>query len=132
MAKAVGIDLGTTNSVVAVVEGGQPVVLENAEGSRITPSVVGVNAKTGERYVGLAAKRQAVVNPEQTVFSIKRLMGRKFEDSNVKLDVSRLPYSIDRASNGDAHVTMGEQLYSPPEVSAMVLQKLKQIDRNLI
>ncbi len=125
MAKAVGIDLGTTNSVVAVVEGGQPVVLENAEGSRITPSVVGVNAKTGERYVGLAAKRQAVVNPEQTVFSIKRLMGRKFEDSNVKLDVSRLPYSIDRASNGDAHVTMGEQLYSPPEVSAMVLQKLK-------
>ena len=125
MSKAVGIDLGTTNSVVAVVEGGQPVILENAEGSRITPSVVGVNAKTGERYVGLAAKRQAVVNPEQTVFSIKRLMGRKFEDSNVKLDVSRLPYSIDRASNGDAHVTMGEQLYSPPEVSAMVLQKLK-------
>ena len=92
MAKAVGIDLGTTNSVVAVVEGGQPVVLENAEGSRITPSVVGVNAKTGERYVGLAAKRQAVVNPEQTVFSIKSLMWRKFVDINVKLDVSRLTY----------------------------------------
>ena len=124
MSKIIGIDLGTTNSCVAVLEGGEPAVITSPEGGRTTPSIVGF-AKDGERLVGQAAKRQAVVNPEQTVFSIKRLMGRKFEDSNVKLDVSRLPYSIDRASNGDAHVTMGEQLYSPPEVSAMVLQKLK-------
>ena len=125
MPKVVGIDLGTTNSVVAVVEGGQPSVLENAEGSRLTPSVVGVNPKSGERYVGLAAKRQAVVNPEQTVFSIKRLMGRRFEDATVKQDVARLPYAIEQASNGDAHVRMGDKAYSPQEVSAMVLQKLK-------
>ena len=125
MPKVVGIDLGTTNSVVAVVEGGQPSVLENAEGSRLTPSVVGVNPKSGERYVGLAAKRQAVVNPEQTVFSIKRLMGRRFEDATVKQDVARLPYGIEQASNGDAHVRMGDKAYSPQEVSAMVLQKLK-------
>ena len=125
MPKVVGIDLGTTNSVVAVVEGGQPSVLENAEGSRLTPSVVGVNPKSGERYVGLAAKRQAVVNPEQTVFSIKRLMGRRFEDATVKSDLARLPYGIEQASNGDAHVRMGDKAYSPQEVSAMVLQKLK-------
>ena len=125
MPKVVGIDLGTTNSVVAVVEGGQPSVLENAEGSRLTPSVVGVNPKSGERYVGLAAKRQAVVNPEQTVFSIKRLMGRRFEDATVKQDLARLPYGIEQASNGDAHVRMGDKAYSPQEVSAMVLQKLK-------
>ena len=126
MPKVVGIDLGTTNSVCAYVEGGQAVVLENAEGSRITPSVVAVNPRSGERYVGLAAKRQAVVNPEQTVFSVKRLMGRRFGEDSVKGDVGRLPYKIEQASNGDAHVRMGDKLHSPPEISAMVLQKIKQ------
>jgi molecular chaperone DnaK len=125
MPKVVGIDLGTTNSVVCYVEAGQPTVLESAEGSRITPSVVAINAKSGERYVGLAAKRQAVVNPENTVFSIKRLMGRKMGDDTVKDDVSKLPYRIEEASNGDAHVKMGDKLHSPPEISAMILQKMK-------
>ena len=125
MPRIVGIDLGTTNSVISYVEGGQPTVLENAEGSRITPSVVAINPKSGERYVGLAAKRQAVVNPENTVFSIKRLMGRKMTDSTVKDDVNKLPYKIEEASNGDAHVNMGDKLHSPPEISAMILQKMK-------
>ena len=126
MPKVVGIDLGTTNSVCAYVEGGQAVVLENAEGSRITPSVVALNPRSGERYVGLAAKRQAVVNPEQTVFSVKRLMGRRYGEDSVKEDLGRLPYKIEQASNGDAHVRMGDKLHSPPEISAMVLQKIKQ------
>ncbi len=126
MPKVVGIDLGTTNSVCAYVEGGQAVVLENAEGSRITPSVVALNPRSGERYVGLAAKRQAVVNPEQTVFSVKRLMGRRYGEDSVKEDIGRLPYKIEQASNGDAHVRMGDKLHSPPEISAMVLQKIKQ------
>lgn len=125
MPRVVGIDLGTTNSVVCYVEGGQPTVLENAEGSRITPSVVAINLKSGERYVGLAAKRQAVVNPENTVFSIKRIMGRKMTDSTVNQDVKNLPYKIEPASNGDAHVKMGDKLHSPPEISAMILQKMK-------
>ncbi len=126
MPKVVGIDLGTTNSVCAYVEGGQAVVLENAEGSRITPSVVALNPRSGERYVGLAAKRQAVVNPEQTVFSVKRLMGRRFAEDSVREDLGRLPYKIEQASNGDAHVRMGDKLHSPPEISAMILQKIKQ------
>jgi molecular chaperone DnaK len=126
MAKVVGIDLGTTNSVTAYVEGGQPIVLENAEGSRTTSSVVAVNSRSEERYVGLAARRQAVVNPEHTIFSIKRLMGRKFSDPTIKEDTERLPYSIEEAPNGDASVRMGEKAYSPQEVSAMILQKLKQ------
>ncbi|MBI2935252.1 MAG: molecular chaperone DnaK [Chloroflexi bacterium] len=125
MAKVLGIDLGTTNSVVCYVEAGTPVVLENAEGSRLTPSVVAVNPKTGERYVGLVAKRQAIVNSENTVFSVKRLMGRRFEDAVVQDDMKRLPYKIVRANNGDAHVVMGDRSYSPPEVSAMILQKMK-------
>ena len=126
MAKVVGIDLGTTNSVTAYVEGGQPMVLENAEGSRTTSSVVAVNPRSEERYVGLAARRQAVVNPEHTIFSIKRLMGRKYTDSTIKEDTERLPYRIEAAANGDASVRMGEKAYSPPEISAMILQKLKQ------
>jgi molecular chaperone DnaK len=125
MARVVGIDLGTTNSVVAYVEGGQPIVIENAEGSRLTPSVVAMNPRTGERYVGLAAKRQAVINPDQTVFSIKRLMGRRYAEPTVQEDTRRLPYKIEQASNGDAHVRMGGKLHSPPEISAMILQKLK-------
>src|SRR3990170_1315812 len=123
MAKVLGIDLGTTNSCMAVMEAGEPVVIENSEGGRITPSMVAVNPKTGERYVGQLAKRQAITNPENTVFSIKRLMGRKFSDPVVQKDIKLLPYKIVQAPNGDAHVMMGGKAYSPPEISAMILQK---------
>jgi molecular chaperone DnaK len=126
MAKVLGIDLGTTNSCMAVMEGGDPVVIENSEGGRITPSVVAVNPKTKERYIGQAAKRQAVTNPENTIFSIKRLMGRKYNEAEVQRDIKVLPYKIVEASNGDAHVKMGDRTYSPPEISAIILQKMKQ------
>jgi len=124
MGKVIGIDLGTTNSVVAVMEAGEPVVIANSEGGRITPSVVAIS-KTGERLVGTVAKRQAVTNPDNTVYSVKRLMGRKFEDAEVQRDISLMGYKIERASNGDAQVSMGGRGYSPAEVSAMILQKLK-------
>jgi molecular chaperone DnaK len=124
MGKVIGIDLGTTNSVVAVMEGGEPVVIANSEGGRITPSVVAVS-KTGERLVGTVAKRQAVTNPDNTVYSVKRLMGRKFEDVEVQRDISLMGYKIERSPNGDAQVSMGGRGYSPAEVSAMILQKLK-------
>src|SRR5882762_11099671 len=123
MSKVIGIDLGTTNSVVAVMEGGEPVVIVNQEGARTTPSVVGFT-KDGERLVGQVAKRQAVTNPENTVFSIKRFMGRKHEE--VAIEASRVPYSIIRAANGDAWIEARDKKHSPPEISAMVLQKLKQ------
>lgn len=125
MGKAIGIDLGTTNSVVAVVIGGEPVVIPNQEGSRTTPSVVAFTEK-GERLVGQIAKRQAITNPENTVFSIKRLMGRKFNSPEVEHARKRLPYKIVEAPNGDAHVEIRGKRYSPPEISAMILQKLKQ------
>src|SRR5256714_5213480 len=121
--KVIGIDLGTTNSVVAVMEGGQPTVVVNQEGSRLTPSVVAI-AKDGERLVGQVAKRQAVTNPENTVFSIKRFMGRKFDE--MSSEASRVPYKVTRAANGDAWVEARGKKYSPPEISAIVLQKLKQ------
>ncbi len=124
MAKVIGIDLGTTNSVVAVMEAGEPTVLENSEGSRLTPSVVAVT-KSGERLVGQVAKRQAVTNPENTIFSIKRLMGRKYDDPEVQRTMKSVPYKITRAPNGDVRVVMGGREYSPPEISAMILQKLK-------
>jgi molecular chaperone DnaK len=124
MAKVIGIDLGTTNSVVAVIEAGEPTVLENSEGSRLTPSVVAVT-KSGERLVGQVAKRQAVTNPENTVYSIKRLMGRKYDDPEVQRTLKSVPYKIARAANGDVRVVMGGREYSPPEISAMILQKLK-------
>ncbi len=123
MAKVIGIDLGTTNSVVAVMEGGQPAVIVNQEGARTTPSVVAIT-KDGERLVGQVAKRQAVTNPENTVFSIKRFMGRKFDE--VSAEATRVPYKVVRAANGDAWVDVRGKQYSPPEISAMVLQKLKQ------
>jgi molecular chaperone DnaK len=123
MSKIIGIDLGTTNSVVAVMEGNEPKVIVNAEGSRITPSVVGF-ARNGERLVGQVAKRQAVTNPENTVFSIKRFMGRKHEEVNEEMTM--VPYKVTRAPNGDARVEIDGKLYSPPEISAMILQKLKQ------
>jgi molecular chaperone DnaK len=125
MGKAVGIDLGTTNSVVAVMQGGDPVVIPNQEGSRTTPSVVAVTEK-GERLVGQIAKRQSITNPENTIFSIKRLMGRKYNSPEVEHAKKRLPYQIIAASNGDAHVDIRGKQYSPPEISAMILQKLKQ------
>ena len=124
MSRVIGIDLGTTNSVVAVMEGGEPTVIPNAEGNRTTPSVVALS-KAGERLVGTAAKRQAVTNPENTVFSVKRLMGRRFDDPVVNNALPLLPYTVEKADNGDAWVRMGDKAYSPPEVSAMVLQKLK-------
>src|SRR5512142_3183589 len=123
MSKIIGIDLGTTNSVVAVMEGGEPVVITNPEGSRITPSVVGFT-KSGERLVGQVAKRQAVTNPENTVFSIKRFMGRKYDEVNEEMKM--VPYTVVRAGNGDVRVKAGGKEYSPPEISAMILQKLKQ------
>ncbi|MEN2986045.1 MAG: molecular chaperone DnaK [Thermodesulfovibrionaceae bacterium] len=125
MGKAVGIDLGTTNSVVAVVIGGEPVVIPNQEGQRTTPSVVAFTDK-GERLVGQVAKRQAITNPENTIFSIKRLMGRKYNSPEVQEARRRLPYKIVEAPNGDAHVEVMGKRYSPPEISAMILQKLKQ------
>jgi molecular chaperone DnaK len=123
MSKIIGIDLGTTNSVVAVMEGGEPVVITNPEGSRITPSVVGFT-KSGERLVGQVAKRQAVTNPENTVFSIKRFMGRKYDEVNEEMKM--VPFTIVRASNGDVRVSAAGKEFSPPEISAMILQKLKQ------
>lgn len=124
MGRAVGIDLGTTFSLVAVIEGGEPKIIPNAEGERLTPSVVAIDKK-GERLVGLLAKRQAITNPDNTIFSVKRLMGRKYKDPEVQHAIKRLPYKIVEASNGDAWVVMGDKQYSPPEISAMILQKLK-------
>ncbi len=124
MAKVIGIDLGTTNSCMAVMEGGEPVVIPNAEGARTTPSIVAVT-KGGERLVGQVAKRQAVTNPENTVYSIKRFMGRKLDDPEVQRDLKLVPYSVSASANGDSQVKLGERQYSPPEVSAMILQKLK-------
>ncbi len=124
MARVIGIDLGTTNSVVAVMEAGEPVVVENAEGSRLTPSVVAVTS-SGERLVGAVAKRQAIVNPENTIFSIKRFMGRKFDDPIVQEAIKHVSYKVTRAPNGDVRVVMGGREYSPPEISAMILQKMK-------
>src|SRR5580765_3143746 len=125
MAKVLGIDLGTTNSVVAIMEGGEPTVLENAEGSRLTPSVVAVNPKTNERLVGQVARRQAITNPENTIFSVKRFMGRKYDDVAVQRALKVVPYKVNKASNGDLRVAMAGKDYSPPEVSCMILQKLK-------
>ena len=123
MSKIIGIDLGTTNSVVAVMEGGEPVVITNPEGSRLTPSVVAFT-KTGERLVGQVAKRQAVTNPENTVFSIKRFMGRRFDE--VTEEMKMVPYRVAAVPNGDVRIKIGNEEYAPPQISAMVLQKLKQ------
>ena len=125
MAKVIGIDLGTTNSCVAIMEGGEPVVIPNSEGSRTTPSVVAFT-ESGERLVGQIAKRQSITNPENTIFSIKRLMGRKYDTTEVKEAMKHLPYKIVAASNGDAHVEVRGKTYSPSEISAMILQKMRQ------
>ena len=125
MGRIIGIDLGTTNSVVAVMEGGEPTVIPSAEGGRLIPSVVAINPKTGERLVGKVARNQAVINPENTVFSVKRFMGRKFDDPEVQRAIKFVPYKVSAAPNGDVRVHMGGKEYSPPEVSAMILQKIK-------
>jgi len=125
MAKIIGIDLGTTNSVVAVMEGGEPVVIPSAEGSRLFPSVVAVNPKTGERLVGQVAKRQAVINSQNTIYSVKRFMGRKYSDPEVQRAKGYVGYEVHDAPNGDIRVVMNGREYSPPEISAMILQKIK-------
>src|SRR6202795_2511473 len=123
MGKIIGIDLGTTNSVVAVMEGGEPKVIANEEGGRTTPSVVGFT-QSGERLVGQVAKRQAITNPSNTIYSIKRFMGRKAAE--VAGGAKMVPYAIEAADNGDVRVKIQDKKYSPPEVSAMVLRKLKE------
>lgn len=125
MGKIIGIDLGTTNSCVAVIEGGDPVVIANAEGSRTTPSVVAFTDK-GERLVGQIAKRQAITNPDNTIFAVKRLIGRKHSSEEIQKDIHVLPYKITKASNGDAQLTARGKNYSPAEISSMILQKMKQ------
>jgi molecular chaperone DnaK len=125
MSKIIGIDLGTTNSVVAVMEGGEPTVISSSEGTRLFPSVVAVNPKTKERMVGQVARRQAVVNSENTIFSVKRFMGRKYSDAQVQRAKQHAPYEITQAPNGDVRVKMDGKEYSPPEISAMILQKIK-------
>ena len=126
MPKVLGIDLGTTNSVAAVIDAGEPVVVENAEGARLTPSVVALNTRSGERYVGQIAKRQGVTNPENTIFSVKRLMGRKYDDVEVQEAIKKLPYKIVKGADGDAQVEMGSESHPPPEISSFILQKIKQ------
>src|SRR6187549_1967555 len=122
MAKTIGIDLGTTNSAMAVIEGGEPAVIPNAEGGRTTPSVVAFT-KDGQRLVGTPAKRQQVTNPQNTVFSIKRFMGRKFDEVSEEMKI--VPYEVVQGPNGDVRVKAGDKEYAPPEISAMILQKLK-------
>jgi len=124
MSKILGIDLGTTNSAMAVVEGGTPGIVENKEGSRTTPSVVALN-KSNERLAGVVAKRQAITNPQNTIFSVKRLIGRKFSDAEIQKDKDLLPYEIRQKDDGGVEVKMGESWHTPQEISAMILQKLK-------
>src|SRR5476651_2657504 len=131
MAKVLGIDLGTTNSCMAVMEGGDPVVLENSEGFRTTPSMVAFTAN-GERLVGQAAKRQAVTNPENTLFAIKRLIGRRYDDPLTQKDKGLVPYKIVEGENGDAWVEVEGKKYSPSEVSAFILQKMKETAENFL
>src|SRR3989339_964278 len=123
MSKILGIDLGTTNSCMAIVEGGQPKVLENKEGARTTPSIVAVG-KNNDRLVGVLAKRQSITNPENTIFSVKRLIGRRWDDPEVKRDLEVMSYKMSQAGAG-VTVKMGEKEYSPQEISAMILQKMK-------
>src|SRR5437667_4989495 len=125
MARVIGIDLGTTNSAVAYMEGGEPTIIPNAEGGRITPSVVAFT-KNGERLVGQVAKRQAITNPDNTIYSVKRLMGRRFTDPEVQRTMKVVPYKVREASHGGVEVELGHgKKLAPPEISAMILQKLK-------
>ena len=130
MAKVIGIDLGTTNSAMAVMDSGEPSVIENNEGKRTTPSVVALNTKSSERFVGETAKRQSITNPENTVYSAKRFMGRRFEDTDLKKEISRVSYGINKRDNGDVGIKLGEKNHAPAEISAMVLRKLKEDAEN--
>jgi molecular chaperone DnaK len=125
MSRIIGIDLGTTNSAVAIMEGGEPVIIASSEGGRLIPSVVAINPKNNERMVGQVARRQAIVNPENTIFSIKRFMGRKYSDAQVSAGMKKVPYEVSEAPNGDVRVEMGGKEYAPPEISAMILAKIK-------
>ncbi|MEJ7872470.1 MAG: Hsp70 family protein, partial [Rubrobacteraceae bacterium] len=124
MSKSIGIDLGTTNSCVAVLEGGDPVVITNAEGERTTPSVVAFDKRSGERLVGQLARRQAVTNPERTIYSVKRFMGRRYKE--IEKEARRVGYEVENGPGGEVRVGAGDRHYSPPEISAMTLQKLKR------
>ena len=126
MPKIIGIDLGTTNSAVAVMEAGEPSILESKEGKRTTPSVVAVNTKTNERFVGELARRQSVTNAENTIYSAKRFIGRRHDDKSVKDDSERISYKLDKAKNGDVVIVLGGKKHTPTEISAMVLQKIKE------
>ena len=130
MAKVIGIDLGTTNSAMAVMESGEPAVIENNEGKRTTPSVVALNVKSNERFVGETAKRQSITNPENTVYSAKRFMGRRFADSDIKNESSKVSYKLNKRSNGDLGIKLGDKDHAPAEISAMVLRKLKEDAEN--
>ena len=130
MAKVIGIDLGTTNSAMAVMDSGEPSVIENNEGKRTTPSVVALNTKSSERFVGETAKRQSITNPENTVYSAKRFMGRRFEDTDLKKEISRVSYGINKRDNGDVGIKLGDKNHAPAEISAMVLRKLKEDAEN--
>ena len=125
MAKIIGIDLGTTNSCVSVMEGGKPKVIENSEGARTTPSVIAYQ-EGGETLVGAAAKRQAVTNPKNTIYAVKRLIGRKFEEDEVQKDIDLMPYTISKADNGDAWVEVHGEKMAPPQISADILRKMKK------
>ena len=126
MAKVIGIDLGTTNSAMAVMDSGEPEIIENAEGRRTTPSVVAFNAKTDERFVGELARRQAITNPENTVYSAKRFIGRRFDDSSVKADIKNVSFKLGELDGGDAGIVLNGKTSTPAEISAMVLRKLKE------
>ena len=130
MGKIIGIDLGTTNSAMAVMDSGEPSVIENNEGKRTTPSVVALNTKSSERFVGETAKRQSITNPENTVYSAKRFMGRRFEDTDLKKEISRVSYGINKRDNGDVGIKLGDKNHAPAEISAMVLRKLKEDAEN--
>jgi molecular chaperone DnaK len=123
MGKIIGIDLGTTNSCVAIMEGGKPKVIENSEGARTTPSVIAYQ-EDGEILVGAPAKRQAVTNPKNTLYAVKRLIGRKFDEKEVQKDIGLMPYQISKADNGDAWVTVRDKILAPPQISAEVLRKM--------
>src|SRR3989344_7800048 len=124
MSKIIGIDLGTTNSAVAIIEGGQPKILENSEGMRTTPSIVAL-AKNGDRLVGITAKRQAITNTKNTIYQIKRFIGHTFDEENVQKDIKSVPFEVRKSSNGGIEVKFGEEWKRPEEMSAMILQKLK-------
>ena len=130
MAKVIGIDLGTTNSAMAVMESGEPEVIENNEGKRTTPSVVALNTKSDERFVGETAKRQSITNPENTVYSAKRFIGRRFNQAEMKKEGNRVSYKLNKRSNGDVGIKLGDNDHAPAEISAMVLRKLKEDAEN--